>query len=118
VTASDRDQVVRCLEHLLEVDPDTRAHLRADEIAIRRAIKEIKKGSPIATTMETTDARSSRANINTCLEALYDARHQLRLAITTAGLDEGMTIGDLGRAWGISRQLASRFAREAREGTA
>lgn len=114
MTDHDRDRVVESLRNLLEIDQDVRSRLRANEAVIRRAIKELEKGSTIAETMAVSNVGFGRHAVNEGLDALTLARHELRLAITVAGLKEGMTIGELGRAWGISRQLASRFAKEAR----
>ena len=50
------------------------------------------------------------------LDDLERARHRVRQAVFALGLSEGMTIGDLGRLYGFSRQLAARIAREVREG--
>lgn len=49
------------------------------------------------------------------LDELERARHRVRQAVFALGLTEGMTIGDLGRLYGFSRQLAARIAREVRE---
>ena len=49
------------------------------------------------------------------LDELERARHRVRQAVFAVGLSEGMTIGDLGRLYGFSRQLAARIAREVRE---
>jgi hypothetical protein len=43
------------------------------------------------------------------------ARHRARASAFALGLSEGLSIGELGRLFGISRQLAQRFAKEARE---
>ena len=48
------------------------------------------------------------------LDELERARHRVRQAVFALGLSEGMTIGDLGRIYGFSRQLAARIAREVR----
>ena len=56
----DRERVVDCLKQLLEVDRDFRALLRANELVIRRAIKEIEKGASIAATMKSTNANVGR----------------------------------------------------------
>lgn len=50
------------------------------------------------------------------LDELERARHRVRTAVFALGLAEGMTIGELGRLYGFSRQLAARVAKEAREG--
>jgi hypothetical protein len=47
------------------------------------------------------------------LDQFERLRHRSRLSLVVAGLDEGMTIGQFGRAWGFSRQLAARYAKEA-----
>jgi hypothetical protein len=48
------------------------------------------------------------------LDELEAARHKVRTALFALGLSEGMTISELGRLYGFSRQLAARIAREAR----
>ncbi|HTU38263.1 MAG TPA: hypothetical protein VMF35_09605 [Acidimicrobiales bacterium] len=49
------------------------------------------------------------------LGELERARHRVRTAVFALGLAEGMTIGELGRLYGFSRQLAARIAAEVRE---
>ena len=49
------------------------------------------------------------------LDELERARHRVRQSVFALGLSEGMSIGDLGRLYGFSRQLAARIAREVRE---
>ena len=49
------------------------------------------------------------------LDVLERARHEVRTAVFALGLAEGMSIGELGRLYGFSRQLAARVAREARQ---
>lgn len=52
------------------------------------------------------------------LDELERARHRVRTAVFALGLSEGMTIGDLSRLYGFSRQLAARIAREVRDSEA
>jgi hypothetical protein len=110
----ERERVVRGLDSLLEEGRNARQAIRDNEVLIRQALKEMSKGATVASTMGQVDAGFGRQHVKEALDALAAARHELRLATILAGLDEGMTIGDLGRSWGISRQLASRFAKEAR----
>jgi hypothetical protein len=55
-----------------------------------------------------------RQTTNDALEALEHSRHEMRVAFIGPSLDEGMSIGEIGRSLGVSRQLAARFAKEAR----
>ena len=48
------------------------------------------------------------------LNGLEQARHRLRLAAMAGCLAAGMSIGELARQWGFSRQLAARYASEVR----
>jgi hypothetical protein len=52
--------------------------------------------------------------VNDALNRVERCRHEARRAVFAAALKEGRTIGELGRAWGFSRQLAARYAKEAR----
>jgi len=49
------------------------------------------------------------------LDELERARNRVRKAVFALGLSEGMTIADLARTYGFSRQLAARIAGEVRE---
>jgi hypothetical protein len=53
------------------------------------------------------------ARANDALEAFERNRHVDRPAVPVAAVREGMSIGDLSRAWAFSRQLAARTVREA-----
>jgi hypothetical protein len=48
------------------------------------------------------------------LKELEVARHQARTAAFVLGLADGLSIGQIARLFGISRQRAQRFAKEAR----
>lgn len=49
------------------------------------------------------------------LDELERVRHRVRTAVFALGLAEGMTIAQLGRLYGFSRQLAARVAKEVRQ---
>ena len=57
------------------------------------------------------------ADVTAQLDELERARHRVRTAVFALGLSEGMTIGELGRLYGFSRQLAARVAAEVRRAT-
>jgi hypothetical protein len=110
-----RDAAVEEIEELLDSAKRLRSDLRGKEIAFRRAARLIEKGVPIEQVMETSGARTGRQELTDAVADFERHRHSTRLAVTAAALVEGMSIGQLGRAWGFSRQLAARYAREVRE---
>ncbi len=81
---------------------------------MRRALKLAENGADVATALEACSPVETRHTMNTALRGVEAARHKLRLRIFELGLDQGLTIANLGRIFGFSRQLASRYAREAR----
>ncbi len=109
-----RDGALREIEDLLASARRLRADLRAKETSYRRMARQLEKGTDIATAMATLGAHVARQELTDSLDDFEHCRHRTRLAITAVGLVEGLSIGDVGRAWGFSRQLAARYAKEAR----
>jgi hypothetical protein len=54
-----------------------------------------------------------RASLSTSLDNLERARHRAQRLLFKILRDEGKTMSDIARAWGISRQLVSRLINEA-----
>ena len=103
------------IDELLESAKRLHADLRLKETAYRQTARRLAKGAPLEEVMEASGARSARQELTDTLAEFERHRHRTRLALTAAALEEGMSIGEIARAWGFSRQLAARYAREVRE---
>jgi len=57
---------------------------------------------------------SIRRSVSDAMGEVESARHRFRLALVAVALDNGMTAGQIGEAFAFSRQLASRYLKEAR----
>jgi hypothetical protein len=110
-----RESALRELGLLVESAQALRNELRTKERVYRKMAKILEQGEPVASMMSMVNAATARHDMTRSLDEFERVRHQVRLALTAAGLEEGMTIGDLGRALGFSRQLAARYAHEARQ---
>jgi hypothetical protein len=109
-----REQALQKAEALADALAELRKTTQATERLIRQALKKFAEDdTPIAGTLALTTPSATRQSMNEALGAVEAARHQMRLTIFAAGLDAGMSIGELGRAFGFSRQLAARYAKEA-----
>jgi len=53
--------------------------------------------------------------MNDLLEEFQHARHKMRIAFMLPSIDDGMSISEIARTLGVSRQLAQRLVHEARE---
>jgi len=110
-----RESAVEEIGQLLESAKVLRADLRVKEAAYRRVSRMLEKGEPIDEVLEDSGARTARQELTDAMTDFERHRHSTRLSLTAAALEEGMSIGQIGRAWGFSRQLAARYAREVRE---
>ncbi|MGO8872308.1 MAG: hypothetical protein ACLQPH_13075 [Acidimicrobiales bacterium] len=111
---SAKSEAVKSVENLLTAMEEARKAIRATEVMIRRALRKVDSGTDVATALAIVQPAISRNLVNEALDAVEKSRHEVRRAVFAAGLEEGMTIGSLGRSWGFSRQLAARYAKEAR----
>lgn len=111
VTRKDPTQVV---EQLLDALAELRQATRSTEVEIRRALKQHQRGVDVATAVSALEPATKRHAMNDALKAVEQARHEMRLAVFAEALDQGTSIGELGRIFGFSRQLAARYAKEAR----
>jgi response regulator of citrate/malate metabolism len=103
---------VENLQSAIEAMRQAREQLRATEAAYRRAISAIDQGKSIGDTLEIIAAASTRADLNGALSGLEHARHQARLAMVAGGIEEGLSMSELARKMGFSRQLAARYTKE------
>ena len=113
----ERELAIRTVERTIEASAALREHLASSERTGRKMISALRRGVPISRSVEVTGASPSELRQSSYdLIAQYElCRHEMRAAFLLPSLDEGMSIGDIGRALGISRQLASRLVKEARD---
>ena len=105
---------VQMVENLLEALAELRKVTRSTEANIRRALKLAQGGADATTALLACGPAETRQSMNEALKGVEVARHAMRLRIFKIGLEEGLSIGDLGRSFGISRQLAARYTKEAK----
>jgi hypothetical protein len=109
-----RDEAVRLLESLLRAVDDLEACLRGTRKTYGEALDQLQEGIGVAEVLDTVGAATTRQSVTESLAEFEQRRHESRLSLIAAGLEEGMTINGVSKAWGISRQLASRYAKETR----
>lgn len=107
-------EAVRTIENFIEALAQLRLTTRSTESMARKALKLAKDGADVATALQACSTADTRAAMNDALNAVESARHMMRLRIFRRGLEDGLSIAELGRIFGFSRQLASRYAREAK----
>jgi DNA-directed RNA polymerase specialized sigma24 family protein len=108
---------VRAIEETVAASEALREHLKRTERIGRKMISALQRGAALSEAVDVAGESSGELR-RTAAEYLshYEAsRHRMRNVFMLGSLDEGLSIGEMARKLGISRQLASRLIHEARE---
>jgi hypothetical protein len=109
-----RDEIARDIQQLIVAGQELRDLIRESRKGLQKGLELLDRGVGLDEAMRTLNAAERRLLMTDHIAEFEERRHQLRLSITVAALEEGMSIGDIARAFGVSRQLASRMAKQAR----
>jgi hypothetical protein len=109
-----KDAAVQALEEVADALKDAQHALHVAEAAARKGLRRKDGGLPNAASLRADPVNKYRPAVDEALTRLEQSRHKVLVAIFAVALEDGMSIGELGRNYGFSRQLASRYAKEAR----
>ena len=109
---SSQDEVVQAVQDLIAAVAAARAEMRRAEQALRRVVGRIENGETVESLIVLRPPAEKRKAFLESLEEVHRTRHTVRRKVFTHAQQRGVTVADLARAWGISRQLASRYLKE------
>ncbi len=109
-----RDAVAADIQQLMATGQELQDQLLESRNGFEVGLKLLESDTPLGEALVALNSAERRVRMTELLSEFDECRHRLRISITAAGIEEGMSIGDIGRAFGVSRQLAARFAKEAR----
>jgi len=112
-----RDDAIEGVKSLLEAVDDLEEMLDVARGNCRIALASLVEGKPVRDALDDAAASRTRQALTDSLDRFEQFRHNSRLSLIAAGMEEGSTINSIGRTWGISRQLASRLVKETRSGS-
>ena len=107
---------VESLEDLLTALGMARAELIKSEEAIRQVLERVENGECLAPIVSESRPSELLGSVEAAMEAAAACRPRTRSILFALAHRNGTSISDLGRRWGISRQLASRYAQHATNG--
>jgi hypothetical protein len=96
-------QVIRNVERFINAGERLRCAIQSDSSIIQHGVETLADGMTIAEVLQATGVRERQQAMAASLRDFEACRHQLRLSLSAAGIEEGMSIDELGRAFGISR---------------
>jgi hypothetical protein len=113
--STNDEEAIRCAEHLIEAMQNLRRVLERREENIRRSLGiRLTPEDEYRAVFKDTLITEDREDLTEALFQLDRCRRASRVASFRSALDHGMSINELARIWGFSRQMASRYAKEAR----
>jgi hypothetical protein len=113
VSANDKEAIQHA-ERLIAAMQNLRVILEQREETLQRAIGR-RVSTEFSVALKEAQITENRDVLNEALFELERCRRASRVASFRSALDHGITISELSRIWGFSRQMASRYAKEARE---
>jgi DNA-directed RNA polymerase specialized sigma24 family protein len=111
---NDRKRVLASVDEFVDACGQFRKTLSSVAAANRRVRSLVEEGRPVREVLSAIPTSAIRKTMTQQIEDLEASRHNVRRAVFALGLKEGLSIGELGRLMGFSRQLASTYAKEAR----
>ena len=111
-TEAERQQALIELRGFRRESSALRESLQRYETMLEHVGREVENGVPLHEVMTKIGVATNRLNLLQRLTRFEDARHRMRVACFRLSHAEGLTISDIARLWGISRQLAARFIKE------
>jgi hypothetical protein len=116
LSENDRE-AIRSVERVIEAMQNLRRILEMREETLRRALRFREPASDFTVAVKDAHMTEDREDLQEALFVLEQRRRESRIASFRSALDHGVSINELSRIWGFSRQMASRYAKEAREET-
>jgi hypothetical protein len=103
-----RQQALADLGALIQIAEEARRDIRSYQSALEKTCRHLTRGGRARDMIGLFDVPAVRASFTDRLNSIERARSISRRSLWRLQVFEGMTIAEIARAWGFSRQLVSR----------
>ena len=101
--------VALSVQQLVDTLADARSTFREVEQFFQRALKKADRGGNLQSALLSPELGLSRQSMNDAVDAIERQRREMRHKLFALAMTEGYSIGEMGRMFGFSRQLASKY---------
>ncbi len=108
-----RDDFVADVQRYVAAGEELAAAIADFNAMNRAALEDIAIGVPVSESFRIRDSAGWSRRITGLLDEFEACRRVTRASAAAALVDEGRSVTDIGRAFGVSNQVASRFAKGA-----
>ena len=103
---------MRSVEGLVDALAEARSKFREVELSFQRALRKADRSGDIRSALLSTQLGVWRQSVNDAIDEIERQRREMRLKLFALASSEHYSIGEMGRLFGFSRQLASKYANE------
>lgn len=100
------------IEELISATAILRSELTTHEAVCYQLLDEVRVDHELSGVLPAIRADTWRSAVTDAIRGFEAARHHVRLLLVAMEVNEGLSIGEVAKSWGVSRQLASRWVQE------
>jgi DNA-directed RNA polymerase specialized sigma24 family protein len=108
------ERVIEYVERYTQAGENLIERLQAQRTWNLEDIERLRNGMTLGQSTKATNSAERSRELTRILAEFEQSRREIRAAVVAAALDEGMTISEIADIFGVSRQLANRFVKDAR----
>jgi hypothetical protein len=109
--SDERDRFLEAVQRYIEAGEQLIAALSEFNAMNRDALGDLDGGMSVTESFSLRDSAGWSRRISALLDGFEATRRDTRTSAAAALMEEGSNVTDVGRAFGVSHQLASRIAR-------
>ncbi len=115
LASGERGRVVDALREIQRASDGLRRELHANEQATDVLIDGLVHDVPLEQLLDAINSERMRPQLTASLQGYERKRRAARLRMIALALEQGLSVEDIQRRWAITRSLAVRNIREARD---
>jgi hypothetical protein len=109
---TSKDEAVEALDEFIAAITVARTEMRRTQQFLQDVRQRVADGETVESLIALKPPAAYRQAFADGLDDLNRSRHKARQKVFALALERGVSVADLGRAWGFSRQLAARYVSE------
>ena len=106
-----RDQFIEDVRHYVEAGERLAAGITSFDAMNIEALDDLLSGMSLTESFRIRDSATWSRTVSKLLDEFERCRRETRTSAALVLQEEGMTVAEVGRVFGVSHQLASRFAK-------
>jgi hypothetical protein len=106
-----RDQFIEDVRHYVEAGERLAAGITSFDAMNTEALDDLLSGMSLSESFRIRDSATWSREVSKLLDEFERCRRETRTSAASVLQEEGMTVTEVGKAFGVSHQLASRFAK-------